>query len=167
MDIEKKLLALRLGTEYKWKVKLNTIYHGVVEAVFRPLTQKETLAVGESVQKALMRMTPEQRLGVSEAQLVAKETLKRAATDRPDDEMGDLSDKLLDDLTPDEFSALYKSYVKIVEEVNPLLEAVELAKVQEIIEALKKTPQDQLLSQIIGLSIMEMASVCRALTLRD
>jgi hypothetical protein len=150
--------AMRLGVDFRLEIKVRKM-----SIMVRPISVSETLKVAAEVVRSLTLAAPEARNKMTENILTAKETLKLASTSDVGKTDYQLTDIILDAMTPDELNFVFKQYVAATDKVNPCLETMEPDKLDELIEALKKTPKPTLVSALTGLSFSELLSISERL----
>lgn len=149
---------MRLGVDYTGTIKLRGFQVSV-----RPLSMAETLQVENNCQIAFSKMPEPSKTQLRWNHFYAKETLKLATTSDLDKNDSQLTDPILDRMTPEEVQALMKQYVAFVDRVNPVLENVNNKEtLGALIEQVKKNP-----SQLTELSLSQLTALCHHLILGD
>lgn len=137
---------LRAGVEYKFIISIRNL-----RLEMRPLTINETTTVAKLVQDKMNFLPPTQRTGLEEHVLMARETLRVASSSQPGGPQL-LQDAFFGRLTNDELKGLYSEYARVVENCNPCLETMPQEKFEQVVEVLKKSPKDEMVSELLSLS---------------
>lgn len=145
--------AMRLGVDYRLELKLREFSVPV-----RPITISETLEIASRVGAHMARLPEASRNRVTEHVLLAKETLKVASTSDVGKQDMQLTDIILDKMTPDELTFAYKQYVSATDKVNPALEQLSKEEIEDIYELVKKNQ-----SQLIECSFLQLVNLARYL----
>lgn len=133
----------------------------------RPLSIGESVEVGTKVSQRLNEMSEFEKNRLNEHSLLAYETLVLASTTDYGTNDPKISEYILKRLTPDELSFLFKQYVEECDKVNPSLEMMDIKDIRPLVETLKKSPKDDLGSQLIALSFTQRVSILFHLLLGD
>jgi ATP:corrinoid adenosyltransferase len=151
-----ELNAMRSGISWRIPVKLRnfTIY-------LRPLTITENNLIDLEVQKVVMGTPITDRTPMKEATLRAKEIIKMASTPDVNSVDQGIYDKQLDLMTNDEIIYLNKQYMVHCERVNPAMETMPAEQLHRLVDALKKTPVDEMHSILTELSLVHLVSLVR------
>lgn len=154
--------AMRMGVDYRFRI----VCRGFSMSA-RPLSIGESVEVGTKVSQRLNEMTEFEKNRLNEHSLLAYETLVLASTSDYGTNDPKISEYILKRLTPDELSFLFKQYVAECDKVNPCLEMMDAKDIRPLVEALKKSPKEDLASQLIGLSFTQQVSTLFHLLLGD
>jgi hypothetical protein len=138
-----------------WRHNLQVRNYSVL---VRPLSISETLQVVHSVAARLQAQPLLARTSALELSLLAKETLIVASTSDVGMQDAMLTEYLLDMLTPDELTHLYKQYSGMLDKVNPSLEDLKPEEMKALVEMVKKNP-----TEAIELSFLQLVNVVRFL----
>lgn len=149
---------MRMGIDYRFPVAVRGF-----SVTLRPLTMSETLTLANKVSERWVNTPVQQRTQLEEHTIIAQETLRLASTSDIGKEDGQITQAILDRMTQDELHYLYRQYVLGTERVNPALEMLKDEELADIVEALKKTPPEQVGSALIELSFSQLASIARFL----
>jgi hypothetical protein len=133
----------------------------------RPLSIGESVEVGTKVSQRINEMSEFEKNRLNEHSLLAYETLILASTTDYGTNDPKISEYILKRLTPDELSFLFKQYVAECDKVNPCLEMMDIKDIRPLVETLKKSPKDDLASQLIALSFTQQVSTLFHLLLGD
>jgi hypothetical protein len=156
VDRIEQLDAMRMGVDYRLPIRIRTFSLHV-----RPLTIAETVEIAGEVTDELERLG-KAATRVIEHVLLAKRTLIKASTSEPGANDQQLSDPILDRMTPDELDLLFKQYVAACDKVNPSLESLPAEEVRAMAERLKKSP-----SEAIELSFLQLVNIVQFLLTPD
>lgn len=157
-----QLELMRHGVDYKFPLKCRSLSFKA-----RPLTNLEIVMVNVAVATRLDDMEEKFRLEVTRSLLLAQEMLRAAsssdvgATDSP------LTDYILERMTPDETQFLYKQYLAGAERVNPMLEMLPIETLNQMVEAVKKSPEKERVSTLIELSFSDLVGISELLLSRE
>lgn len=121
----------------------------------RPLSIGESVDVATKVSERLESMSEVERNRLNEHSLLAYETLILASTSDFGTNDPKISEYILRRVTPDELNFLFKQYVAECDKVNPCLEKMKSDDIQELIARLKKSPPEDLVSHLTGLSFLQ------------
>lgn len=155
---EPQIEAMRFGTEYSFTASIRNF-----SIQLRPLSMLETIQVAQKVSDVISRIPPTGRVAVAESAILAQETLKIASSSGVGMSDQKITDYLMERMTPEELQALFKEYVAIVDRVNPSLELLPRDSMNSLVETLKKSPTQDLASQLIGLSHSDLVSLAHCL----
>lgn len=162
-DVTNEILTkMRLGVEFRWPIRIRGF-----EVSVRPLSMAETIEVMSRVAAEIKKSPEIYRNKVHEHALLAKEHLIMATTSQPGAGDFKLTHSVLNDFTPDELIALYKEYVSVTEKCDPSIETMPKEELERLVSALKKTPREDLDSQLTALSFLELKAVASSLILSD
>ncbi len=135
---EEILRALRFGVDYTFTVKVRHL-----EVVVRPLSITERVKVVNDVSSDISKLPPEQRTGLTESSLLAIRMIELATTPEPDSRQAPmLPAALLERFTSDELAAMHKAYMDGLALLDPSLETLPKAQLDELVEAAKKKALD-------------------------
>lgn len=134
------LAALRMGVDYTFTIKVRSL-----ELAVRPLAVSEVVRLTADAREQLSKLPPEGQTEMIWNVLLAKGYLRYAT--KPD--VGSkveprLTDYVLDRMTNDELSALFRAYLDGVELLNPAVETIGEQQLAELVEAAKKNSVSQL-----------------------
>lgn len=133
----------------------------------RPLSIGESVEVGTKVSERLESMSDVEKNRLNEHSLLAYETLILASTTDYGTNDPKISEYILRRVTPDELQFLFKQYIAECEKVNPCLEMMGTEDIKNLIDVLKKSPKEDLASQLTGLSFIHLLSTCHQLLQGD
>lgn len=153
IDPAQILAAMRQGVTYIGTIEIRGFKLSV-----RPLSQKETLQLYADVAQHVSTLPERARNSITEHAVLARKTLVLASTSDPDKMDFQLTDEVLEQVTNDELTFLFKQYCLAVERVNPAWEALPDETVDALIDEVKKNPP-----ALIDLSSLQMINVCRRL----
>jgi hypothetical protein len=156
-----QLAAMRAGIDYTFEISLRQF-----KMRCRPLTIAETASITSQVRSEMMKLPPDERTALQENLMLAKAYLERSSTSGPGVYDPQITHAILGEMTADEIQHLYKQYVLVEARANPMLEQLPKEELQSLVELLKKTPQEALVSELTGLSILHLVSLCRELISR-
>lgn len=157
-----QIAAMRAGVSYSFPISLRKF-----QVRCRPLTISEQTNIASKVMAEVSKLPISERTPLAENVMQAKATLELATTSAPNVYDPQLSQIVMDEMTPDEVQHLYKQYVQVVARANPSLEEMSRQEIESLVEALKKTPKEELGSVLIELSLLQLVNVCRLLILRN
>lgn len=152
-DASDPIALMRLGTEYRAQVSVRGF-----KVHLRPLTISESVQVAQEVVEDFQRAPETARNALLEATLLAKHTLYRASTSGPEATDYKLHTATLDRFTPDELIHMHRQYLDVVERANPSLEKLTDQELGELVELVKKNPEE-----LTGLSRSRLLAVARHL----
>lgn len=152
-DIE----AMRLGVDYRFPITCRsfTVY-------VRPLTHQEMVKAAQEVGAEMARMPKSAQTPITEHSLLSKYILSKATTSDVGKTDYELTEPILDRMTPEELTHLFKQYVGNTDRCNPSLDAMSIEEVKELVEMVKKNPQ-----QAIGCSFFQLVNMVRYLLTND
>lgn len=148
--------AMRIGAEYKIPVNVRGF-----QMLVRPLSIQETIEVASEVQQHLSGLPISTRNALTEHTLMAQKTLQKASTSGPGKTDFQITEVICQAMTPDEMNHLWKQYVAATDKTNPSLEMLDEEKLNAIVEALKKSPKEELGLALIELSFSDLVSLAR------
>lgn len=156
IDRIEQIDAMRLGTDYRFKVKIRGF-----EMWIRPLSISETIEVTSKTQEKLSMLPAQSRNVLTEHTILAKETLKLASTS--DVGLGDIkiTDLILDRMTNDEVHYLFKQYVAATDRCNPALELLQPEELTSLVNEVKKNKGEELVSALTELSLSQLVSLAQ------
>lgn len=160
-----QLAAMRAGVDYSFMITLRKFTMRC-----RPLTIGEQTSIAGKVMAEMAKLPIGERNALAENVMQAKATLEAATTSSPGAYDPQLSQTVMDGMTPDEVQHLYKQYVQVVARANPSLELLDRQEIQSLVDALKKTSLETpgvLESALTELSFLQLVNVCRLLILSD
>ncbi|NJM94446.1 MAG: hypothetical protein HC842_07125, partial [Cytophagales bacterium] len=142
-----QLENMRLGVDYKAPVQLRGF-----TLTLRPLSVAETIQICSEVNQEWLKLPEFARTGIMQNTLMAQKTLVKASTPSPDIYSPQITEMVLQNMTPDEIIFLYNEYRIICERVNPSLEELPRDKLDELVEEIKKNKftRDRLIFFAIG-----------------
>ncbi len=150
-DLIPQLDSMRMGVAYGFKLRLRNF-----EARCRPLSLMETTDVANAVADIMGGLPLGMRNRLSEHTLLAKQTLMRATSSDVGANDGELTDYIMDRMTPDEVSAIFKQYIAGCDRCNPMLDKMKPAEVVALVEELKKSQPD---AEALALQLTELSSL--------
>jgi hypothetical protein len=161
-----QLEAMRMGTEYRFPIQIREF-----RLAARPLTMSETLQIAAEVQEIMSKLPQNAKNALTEHTLLAKETIKLASTSDYGANDPKITDYILDRMTPDEITHLFKQYVTGCDKVNPNLELIPADEIRGLVESIKRPYEEKKTAeasqevglQLIELSFSQLVSVCRLL----
>ena len=159
-----QISAMRMGVDYSFTIELRKFSLRV-----RPLAISETVKVVSAVSEALSAVPQNMRTILAENLLIAKETIKLASTSDVGSSDVRITDYVMDRMTPEELQTLFKEYVANCDRVNPSLDLMTPAKLEELISTVKKnarTPEDVAL-QLTALSLSQLRSLATFFLTKD
>lgn len=145
--------SMRMGVEYRFKVEMRGF-----AITLRPISMMETVTATQETAEYLEGLPVIARNRIAENVVYAKKVLMVASTSAPGVNDYKITGHIIDRMTPDEVSFLFKEYVSGCDKVNPGLEDLPADVVERLADQVKKTP-----SQAIELSFLELVNVCRKL----
>ncbi len=154
--------AMRMGVDYRFRISCRGF-----SMMARPLSIGESVDVGTKVSERLLSMSDVEKNRLNEHSLLAYETLILASTTDYGTNDPKISEYILRRVTPDELQFLFKQYVAECEKVNPCLELMGSEDIKTLIDVLKKSPKEDLASQLTGLSFIHLLSTCHQLLQGD
>jgi hypothetical protein len=144
---------MRQGVAYTFPVVVRGF-----KCMMRPLSVLEIQSITAEVAREIEGVPTHARNKVTEHLSFAVKCLVAASTSDPDTNDPQLTEMVLKRMTPDELDHLYKEWTGGCDRCNPMLESLNDAEVQQLVEAVKKKG-----SLLIELSFWEAVNVCRAL----
>lgn len=147
------LELMRMGTQARYKVKMRDF-----EIWFRPLTIAETIQIAAETGEDIQKQPLHARNPITEHVIFSVKTLHLASTSAPGKSDAKLTTHTLQSLTPDELAFLMKEYCAGNDRINPSLETLSTARLDELIAGAKKND-----SLLIELSFLELVNICRSL----
>ena len=155
LDRIEQLDAMRVGTDYRLKVKIRGF-----EMYVRPLSISETIQVTANAQEKLALLPTNARNTLTEHTIIAKETLKLASTSDVGLDDIRITDLILDRMTNDEVHYLFKQYIAATDKCNPALELMDTKELKTLVSDIKKNKQDpELVSHLTALSFSQLVSI--------
>lgn len=144
-----------MGVDYTFTIKVRSL-----ELAVRPLAISEIVRLTSDAREQLSKLPPEGQTELIWNVLLAKGYLRYAT--KPD--VGSkieprLTDYVLDRMTNDEISALFRAYLDGVERLNPSIETITDEQLRELVEAAKKKN----VSQLTAWSRWQLATVLSSL----
>lgn len=152
---------MRMGVEYRFTVSMRKF---TVE--MRPLSNAESMQAYGAVAEHMRGIPEFRRTKITEDNLLAREFLK-IASGPYGNFAPKLSDPILDAMSNDELMFLYKQWVACCEKVNPVLEKMDLDKIKELVEIVKKNPPADLDFQLTELSFGQLVSLASYLLTKE
>lgn len=152
--------AMRLGVDYSFKVAIRSF-----SLRLRPLSISENIQVIQNAADRMSSIPEALKNRLTENALIAKETIKIASTSDVGATDSQITDLVMDRMTPDELQTLFKQYVAQCDRVNPSLEKMTRADIDALIETVKKNANDRegLALQLIGLSHLQLHNLALCL----
>lgn len=157
-DSIEQLDAMRLGVEYKLTIKVRGF-----ALVVRPLSISETLEVAHEVGSVLASLPQTAQTKITEQVLIAKHTLIKASTTDVGVNDPKITHMILDRMTADEVTLLFKQFVSACDKVNPALETLPDEELKSLVDGLKKNGA----SEAIELSFLQLANIVRYLLTKN
>lgn len=148
-----QLDAMRLGVDYHLTIKVR----GFTMTV-RPLSISEHIQVASRVIEKFDQLPKTAQNRLTENMIKAKETLIVASTTDVDTNDPKITDYILDRMTDSEVQFIWKQYLSACDKVNPVFEEMEESTLREMVEQVKKNPD-----QLTELSFLELVNVSRLL----
>ncbi len=148
--------AMRQGVDYRFEIRCRQFAFKA-----RPLSALETVQTAQEVADRLERLPPSQRSGVVESLLMAQVMLEKASTSDVGASDFKVTQMMLERMTPDEVQFLFKQYTSICDRCNPSLETLPAARIEELVEAVKKSPKPE--ETLIECSFLELVNISRHL----
>lgn len=148
--------SMRQGVDYRGKISIRGFTMSV-----RPVSQYETIKISADVVSIMSKMSPGMKNQLVEHSLVARETLKVASTSDVGKTDFEITDVIMDRMTPDELQFLFKQYVGFTDKVNPCLEKMTKQEIEDIVDYLKKTPEEALDVQLTELTFLQAINLVR------
>jgi hypothetical protein len=147
---------MRSGVEYRGPIKVRGY-----ELLVRPLSLAETIKVVGNVSARLRDVPAAARSALHEHTILAMETLVLASTSDVGANDPQITEMVIERMTPEEVQNLFVQYVKIVDRANPALEMLTPEQVNELLEHVKKnlTTPSELAFRLTELSFSELASI--------
>ncbi len=148
--------AMRSGVTYRGTIKCRGY-----ELQVRPLSLAETIRVAGNVGARLRDLPATSRTSLSEHTILAMETLVLASTSDVGVNDPQITEAVIDRMTPEEVQSLFKQYVTVVDRANPALEMLTEAQINALVAELKKSPTgpSELVFQLTELSFSELVSL--------
>lgn len=146
--------AMRMGVDYRFRIMCRGFSMNA-----RPLSIGESVDVATKVSERLESMSDVEKNRLNEHSLLAYETLILASTTDYGTNDPKISEYILKRLTPDELNYLFKQYVAECDKVNPCLELMKAEDIQDLLMVLKKSPREDLVSRLTGLSFLQHLSL--------
>lgn len=138
MSVEEQLAAMREGVQYHFPVKIRGF-----NCILRPLSIDEMNEVITEVRAQIRTSTEDTQHTLKENTIKATETLWRASMSGPNRNDAKIHKKLLGMMTNDELMTLHKEYIRVCDNVNPMLDKMPAEDMERIIEHLKKKENEQ------------------------
>lgn len=145
--------AMRMGVDYRFPVRIRQF-----TVMLRPLSVIESTEVAQQVADRFSQLPPSRQTALTEAVLLAQETLSLASTRGPGTKDPQLNELMLGNMTNDELQFLHNQYVNGCDRVNPALETITAERIEELVEEVKKKP-DQSGSLLIALSSQQLVQI--------
>jgi hypothetical protein len=145
------LARMREGTRWRWPVTFKT-----AEVLLRPLTMGEEIDVEVRVTQNMKSKEPAYRVPINESAMRAKIILEVASTSEPGKTDPMLTDNILNQFTNAELLAFMKEYQTVCDKCDPSIDSLTRQQIDEMVEALKKTPSEVLHSALTGLSFWQL-----------
>lgn len=149
--------AMRMGVDYSFTIKCRNF-----SMQCRPVSIGENNEIVARIATRLASLTSFERQTITEHTMLAYETLTTASTSSQGANDPKISEYILSRCTPDELHYLFKQYVLECDKVNPSLELLTPQQLKEVVAVVKKSPPDELVSQVTALSFSELASLSLA-----
>jgi len=156
LDRIEQLDAMRLGTDYRFLVKIRGF-----EMYVRPLSISETIQVTANTQEKLSTLPAQLKNVLTEHTILAKETLKLASTSDVGRDDIKITDLILDRMTNDEVHFLFKQYIAATDRCNPALELLKAEDLTNLVNEVKKNKGEELVSVLTELSLSQLVSLAQ------
>lgn len=153
-----ELELARHGVDYAAQITCRNL-----RVLVRPLSISELQKITATVINRLEMLDEKERNPLAENLLVAKETLRVASTSDVDKTDEKLTEYILDRMTPSEVQHLLKQYHAMCDRVNPSLDLLTPEELQKLVDALKKSPPEELAYQLTTLSFSDLVSIAHSL----
>lgn len=151
--------AMRMGVEYTFQVSLP---RSARRYALRPVSNAEMMQCYHNVWEYVSKLPKTAQNKISEDHATAREILKQASspfgTYAPT-----ITDHILDQLTLDQVTFLYKEWLATCEKVNPNIEHMEDGQMREVVEMVKKNSPEDLDYQLTDLSFWQLRDLVRYL----
>lgn len=157
-EILEILEKMRDGVDSRFPVSLRSF-----QMMVRPLSMYEKSRIMEEVIAEMRLLPEEQRTAFKEATLMASKTLKLASTSDVGQQDYTIDDMVLNRMTGEEVQHLYRQYCAVEVKLNPSLELMEQSELDAMVEALKKTPREELALRLTQHSFLELVNLSRCL----
>lgn len=144
---------MRMGVDCRFPIKF-----GEIKIMMRPLASAEMVECYGQVAQHLESLPKSHRNDVAENTLRAREFLKKASS--PFDTYApQITDAHLDKMTNKQIMAVYREWLSIEERVNPDIETIPEDRLKDLVETIKKNPQEDWASQLTELSFGQLLRV--------
>lgn len=153
-EILELLEKMRDGVDSQFPITLRSF-----NMMVRPLSMYEKARIMEEVIAEMKLLPEEQRTAFKEATLMASKTLKEASTSDVNKKDYVVDDMLLRRMTGEEVQHLYRQYCAVEVKCNPSLETMTKEEMDAMVEALKKTPADELALRLTQHSFLELVNL--------
>lgn len=159
-DKIEQIEQMRLGIDYRFTL----VVRGFTLSV-RPLSIAESVTVATNVAERLSTAPKAALHRLTEHHFLAKETLILASTTDYGTNDPKITELILDRMTPEELSELFKQYVDNCDRCNPSLDLLPPERLGVLIEDLKKnlTGPQELASRLTELSRSHLLSLAHSL----
>lgn len=128
------LALIRQGVDYRFKIRCRNL-----ELSVRPLSIYEEDQVIQRVASKMEESPEHLRTSLRQTMLLAINKLEMAQSDEPNSLNGvKVHAAELQMLTPGELDHLFKQYISHCDKVNPMLERLNKADLEQVVERLKK-----------------------------
>lgn len=147
--------AMRMGVEYSFEVGFP---RSAKRYRLRPISNSEMMQVYHNVWEHCAKLPISARNKVSEDHATAREILKQASS--PFGEyVPSITDPVLDGLTMDQVTFLYKEWLATCERVNPNVDKMTTEQLQGIVDLVKKNNPEDLEYQLTDLSFWQLRNL--------
>lgn len=155
-DEIEQLVAMRQGIDYRFNIQVRSFCLGV-----RPLSISESVAVVTDTATVVASLPELARNRLTEHSTLAKKTLVLASTSDVGANDPKITEYILDRMTADEISLLFKEYTAGLERVNPSMETLTKDELDVLVTAIKKNEPNptELVSLLTGLSFSQLVSL--------
>ncbi len=163
-DSIEQIDQMRAGIDYRFPVMVRDF-----QLMVRPLSIVETVRVAQKVAEAMKGIPDSARNRLTEHTYLAKETLVIASTSDVGVNDQRITDLILDRMTPDELSYLFKQYVQVCDRANPALESMSIQDLKDMVEGLKKKAEEEpeeLVLLLTELSHFQLLNVATSLLIK-
>lgn len=128
------LTAMRFGVDYSFTIKVRNLVLQV-----RPLAVVERISVVNASREQVSKMKPHEQTELVYLSIVAMRTIELATTPEPHSQAKPrITVAVLERMTNDEVTTLYKAYQDGCDRVDPALETLSDERLAELVKAAKK-----------------------------
>lgn len=148
------LALIRQGVDYRFKIKCRGL-----ELTMRPLSLWEEDQVTQEVVDALAELPEQRRTSLRQSALVAVKRMQLGQTSDVGKSDHKVSSVELEKMTPGEIDYLTKKYAAECDKLNPMIERLSPAELDQIVNALKKNTKDRE-TTLIESSFFQLVDLC-------